>query len=80
MSASGTVWEEHGDVMLPYQQAARDAAAATMARFVPADIAFAAEWQKHPGHSGLLLTTDGTHLTDKGNQLVAESMLKTWFE
>jgi len=71
-------WAEFGDIMVPYRLAAREAADEMKARFVPADIAFAEEWDRHPGHTGLLLTTDGTHLTEKGNQIVAETMLKTW--
>ncbi|MFH1476633.1 MAG: GDSL-type esterase/lipase family protein [Verrucomicrobiota bacterium] len=74
----GESWAMHGDIMTPYCLAAREAADEMRARFVPADIAFAQEWARHPGHTGLLLTTDGVHLTAKGNQLVAEAMLATW--
>jgi len=45
---------------------------------VPADVAFEMEWQKHPGHTGLLLTADGGHLNALGNQVVAETALVTW--
>lgn len=72
------VWMDMGDVLPPYVQAARDAAAVMNARLVPADVAFAQEWAKNPGHTGLLLTTDGCHLNTKGNQLVAETSLTTW--
>ena len=71
-------WAEQGDILTPYCLAAREAADQTQARFVPANVAFAVEWQRHPGHTGLLLTTDGVHLTDQGNRLVAETMLKAW--
>jgi lysophospholipase L1-like esterase len=74
----GKNWAELGDIMVPYRLAAREAADEMKARFVPADIAFAEEWDRHPGHTGLLLTTDGTHLTPKGNQIVAKTMLETW--
>ena len=74
----GEVWEDMGDVMPPYIQAARDAAAIADARVVPADVAFAREWSRHPGHTGLLLTTDGCHLNDRGNQLVTDSSLSAW--
>lgn len=74
----GKNWAELGDIMVPYRLAARKATDEMKARFVPADIAFAEEWNRHPGHTGLLLTTDGTHLTEKGNQIVADTMLETW--
>ena len=74
----GKTWAEHGDIMEPYRLAAREAADEMKVRLVPADIVFAEEWARHPGHTGLLLTTDGTHLTEKGNQIVAETMLATW--
>lgn len=74
----GLAYAEHGEVMLPYRQAARSAADAMRARFVPADIAFAEEWARHPGHTGLLLTTDGVHLTDTGNRILLSSILSAW--
>jgi lysophospholipase L1-like esterase len=74
----GALWAEVGDVFPPYCQAARDAASAMQARFVPADVAFAEEWSKHPGHTGLLLTADGGHLNARGNQIVADASLAAW--
>ncbi|MDD2708142.1 MAG: GDSL-type esterase/lipase family protein [Verrucomicrobiae bacterium] len=74
----GESYAMHGDVMGPYCLAAREAADEMGALFVPADIVFAEEWARHPGHTGLLLTTDGVHLTNKGNQMVADAMLKAW--
>lgn len=74
----GPEWEEMGDLFAPYRLAAREAAGAARARFVPADIAFANVWAKHPGHTGLLLTTDGVHLNQQGNSLLAETMLAAW--
>lgn len=74
----GASWREHGDIMAPYRLAAREAADEMKTRFVPADIAFAEEWAKHPGHTGLLLTTDGIHLTPEGNTILAQTMLSAW--
>lgn len=62
----------------PYAAAAREAASMMKTRFVPADVAFAEERAKHAGHAGFLLTTDGTHLTEKGNRIVADTMLEAW--
>lgn len=69
---------DFGDVLAPYCQAARDAASEMRARFVPVDEAIAEEWARHPGHTGKLLTTDGVHMNERGNQIVAESMVRAW--
>lgn len=74
----GEIYREFGDPFAPFRLAARDAADEMRARFVPADVAFEREWEKRPGHSGLLLTTDGMHLNADGNKLVADAMLKAW--
>jgi len=74
----GEEWVEHGDILAPYCIAAREAADLAQARFVPGEVAFAEQWARHPGHTGLLLTSDGGHLNEKGHRLVAETMLKTW--
>lgn len=74
----GPAYEEFGESMLPYRQAARHAADAMAACFVPADIAFADEWARHPGHTGLLLTTDGVHLTAEGNRILTRCILTAW--
>jgi lysophospholipase L1-like esterase len=74
----GEIWSDMGDVYAPYIQAARDASAIMNTQLVPADVAFAQHWARHPAHEGLLLTRDGCHLNEKGNQLVAECSLKTW--
>lgn len=74
----GAAYAEFGDVMAPYRAAAREAADDMRTRFVPADTAFEEEWARHPGHTGLLLTTDGVHLTGEGNRLLVETMLKAW--
>ena len=74
----GDLWTEYGDAFGPYRFAAREAADEAGARFVPADVAFEQEWQKHPGHSGLLLTRDGGHLNARGYEFLATAMLKAW--
>lgn len=74
----GPQWHRFGDVMGLYRQAARDAADQMRARLVPADIVFAEQWAARPGHVGLLLTTDGIHLTEHANRLLARTMLQTW--
>lgn len=74
----GPAYAEFGNVLQPYHQAARNAADRMRARFVPADIAVAEEWARHPGHTGLLLTTDGVHLTEGGNRILLASILTAW--
>jgi len=74
----GDAYIEHGDILTSYCLAAREAAAEMRTRFVPLDIAFAEEWARHPGHTGLLLTTDGIHMTARGNAMIADTMLKAW--
>lgn len=72
------VYLAHGDILRPYCLAARNAADQCHCRLVPFDIAFENEWKKHPGHSGKLLTRDGTHLTPQGNKLLAETIMAAW--
>ena len=36
------------------------------------------EWAKHPGHTGLLITRDGTHPTEDGYRMIAGAMVKAW--
>jgi len=74
----GPEYEAFGEIMLPYRQAARNAADAMQARFIPADIAFAEEWARHPGHTGLLLTSDGVHLNEPGCRILVRSILSSW--
>lgn len=74
----GQAYLEHGDVLAPYCMAAREAADQCHCRLVPFDAAFRNEWARHPGHSGKLLTRDGTHLTAEGNLLLAETILEAW--
>ena len=74
----GEQYGEFGEGMLPYRQAARDAAEDAGARFAPVDIAFADEWARHPGHAGLLLTRDGVHPTAEGHDLIRKTLLDAW--
>ena len=74
----GDAFADYGDAMTAYCLAARDAADRMFTRLVPLDKAFATEWAKKPGHTGLLLTTDGIHMNQEGNQLIADTMLKIW--
>lgn len=74
----GPANEEFGDCLPLYRQAARRAADIQAACFVPADIAFEDEWARHPGHTGLLLTTDGVHLTAEGNRILTRCILAAW--
>ena len=39
---------------------------------------FREEWAKHPGHTGLLITRDGTHPTEDGYRMIAGAMVKAW--
>lgn len=73
----GDNWKIFGNIE-SYCNAAREAASIMKTNLVPVDVAFAEEWGRHPGHTGLLLTVDGVHLTERGNQIVADTMLKTW--
>lgn len=72
------VYAEFGDAMASYCLAAREAADEARARFVPVDAAISEEWARHPGHTGKLLTTDGVHMNERGNRLVADAMLRAW--
>lgn len=74
----GDAFADFGDAMTAYCLAARDAADRSFSRLVPLDHAFANAWAKKPGHTGLLMTTDGVHMNPEGNQLIADTMLKTW--
>ena len=69
---------EFGDAYHPFCQQARLAADDERTIFVPADYAFQCEWAKHPGHTGLLLTTDGVHLNEQGCTILVAATLKTW--
>lgn len=71
---------EHGDILVQYCAAAREAAEESNSWVVPLDAAFARYWMEH-GHEnrdGYLLTRDGTHVTEQGNRLIADTMLRSW--
>jgi lysophospholipase L1-like esterase len=72
------LWTEYGEPFSLYRLAARQAADEMGARLVSADVAFQQEWQKHPGHSGMLLTVDGAHLNAAGHRVVADATLRAW--
>ena len=74
----GDIFYEHGDRYSDYCKAARTAANEMKVRCVPLDAMFREEWQKHPGHTGFLLTKEGVHPTDYGYQKIAETFLKAW--
>lgn len=76
----GAALADSGDTLPSYCLAAREAADETRSRLVPVDAVFAQEWQVRgsQAQAGLLLTGDGVHMTEAGNQLIARTMLKTW--
>ena len=74
----GESYAEFGDIFLPFTLAAREAADFSKVRFVPADTAFEKERVLQPDPNGLLFTTDGVHLSEMGNRLLAQTMLKAW--
>ena len=74
----GDTFREQGDILAQYALAARHAADESKVRLVPLDAMFREEWAKHPGHTGLLLTRDGTHPTQEGYAMIAETMCRAW--
>jgi acyl-CoA thioesterase I len=74
----GDQFAAFGDIFRDYCLEARAAADDERAIFVPADIAIQNEWAKHPGHTGLLLTRDGIHLTEEGCAILVKTTLKAW--
>ena len=74
----GDTFREQGDILAQYALAARHAADEAKVRLVPLDAMFREEWAKHPGHTGLLLTRDGTHPTQEGYALIAKTMCRAW--
>jgi len=69
---------DYGDIIAEYCSAAREAASIMKVQCVPADAACDMERQKHNAGDTILLTVDGIHLNEKGNSLVADTMLTTW--
>jgi acyl-CoA thioesterase-1 len=76
----GTALASYGNVLPQYCIAAREAAEESGSRLVPLDAAFIQEWLLRGAHakSGLLLTRDGVHMTNAGNELIAATMLDAW--
>ena len=74
----GPAYADYGDGMREYCLAARQVAEDSRVCFVPADAAFAREWALNPGRGGLLLTTDGVHLAERGCEILANAMLSSW--
>lgn len=75
----GPAFREQGRIMEKYCLMAREAADEAEARLVPLDAAFeTAKLNKKPDAKGLILTTDGTHMTPEGNELIAKTMLDAW--
>jgi lysophospholipase L1-like esterase len=76
----GAAFANSGGVMPVYCIAAREAADETGSRLVPLDAAFAQEWltRGSQAKSGMLLTRDGVHMTQTGNELIAKTMLSAW--
>ena len=70
---------EFGSVCAAYQLAAREAADDMGAVLVPLDHAFESSFRASvPDAKGLVNTCDGVHFSDKGSQVAAETMLRTW--
>ena len=76
----GPALASYGNVLRQYCIAAREAADESGSRLVPLDAAFIQEWLLHSSkaQSGLLLTRDGVHMTNAGNELIAATMLDAW--
>lgn len=74
----GDILAEFGNIFHDYCLEARAAADDERAIFVPADYAVECEWAKHPGHTGLLLTRDGIHLTEQGCTILVKATLQAW--
>lgn len=74
-------YAEHGDILTPYCAAAREAAEDSDSWLVPLDTAFEGYWMEYRAENrdGYLLTRDGVHVTEQGNRLIADTMLKTWY-
>lgn len=76
----GTALANSGGIMPVYCMAAREAAEESGSLLVPLDAVFAQEWLTYGGNakSGMLLTLDGVHKTQTGNELIAATMLSAW--
>ncbi len=75
----GAALLEYGCSCPPYARMARRAADMSDAVLVPLDMAFAFEHKKNPDSPmSCYLTKDGTHFSDRGSRLAADTMLKAW--
>ena len=69
---------DSGDCLGDYCLAARTAADRMQVRLVPFDSAFRTEWRKNTDNEAMFLTRDGVHLNEKGNMLLANTILNAW--
>ncbi len=78
----GSTYDMHGDILVPYHRAAREAADSMQTLLVPLDTVFEAaairEQHRCDPESGYLFTKDGTHPTAEGYKMIAETLLKYW--
>ena len=75
---AGDAFYKQGDIMATYCQMAREAADFSGARLVPLDAAFSNELAKRPGKPSLLHNPDGVHMSEKGNALIAKTIVDAW--
>lgn len=78
----GATYDMHGDILYAYRMMARDAADNMRALLVPLDTMWEAatlanESRRDPA-TGLLFTKDGTHPTEEGYQMIADTFWKYW--
>ncbi len=75
---TGNAFYQYGNILSSYCQMAREAADDSAARMVPIDVAFANELATRPGEESILHSPDGVHMSEKGNALIAKTMLDAW--
>lgn len=74
----GEQFYRFGNRMHDYSISARQAADEMHTKLVALDTLFINEWRKNPGHTGLLLTVDGTHPTVETHKLIGAEFLRAW--
>lgn len=77
----GEAFDDFGSVRNPYCLGAREAAEIMNACLVPLDSVFSRDREIHLNEidsKGLLYTYDGTHMNERGNRLIANTMLQAW--
>lgn len=77
----GNAYLQHGDLNITYCRMAREAADHAGTWLVPWDAVFNEYWRRNGDkakENGLLLSNDGIHLTGKGYELLAETMIRAW--